>query len=80
MTFVGEENVTVEEGSDAAFPLEHVLVEDLLIRCQGEGSWKRRFFLVPSSKGTLITFIARILEMSFDVSIFGPNLHRGAMN
>lgn len=33
MTFVGEENVTVEEGSDAAFPLEHVLVEDLLIRC-----------------------------------------------
>ena len=62
------------------FRWEHVLVEDLLIRCQGEGSWKRRFFLVPSSKGTLITFIARILEMSFDVCIFGPNLHLGAMN
>ena len=44
MTFVGEENVTVEEGSDGAFPLDHVLVEDLLIRCQGEGSWKRTFF------------------------------------
>lgn len=44
MTFVGEENVTVEEGSDAAFPLEHVLVEDLLIRCQGGRELEEKIF------------------------------------
>ena len=40
-----------------------------------KGVGREHFFLVASSKGNLITFIAQILEMSFDMSIFGPNLH-----
>ena len=40
-----------------------------------KGVGREHFFLVAWSKGNLITFIAQILEMSFDMSIFGPNLH-----